>query len=177
MKEQNFIDIDSLLSLFVAEYSTPLLHFVNTGTLVSEAKKKIDDLKIHHLPVFRDAKLVGIITAQELMCDTKNSTQDKVEDVMDFDPYIVSGEEGLDEVIEQINLSVHDYALVRLNSIETPLGYGILTTSDALNAFIAILRGDIPIGRTRGMKEEDFEDFNEDFNEDLDEDYGVYFEL
>ena len=115
------------------------------------------------------------------MCDTKNSTQDKVEDVMDFDPYIVSGEEGLDEVIEQINLSVHDYALVRLNSIETPLGYGILTTSDALNAFIAILRGDIPIGRTRGMKEEDFEDFNEDlnedFNEDLDEDYGVYFEL
>ena len=161
MKEQNFIDVDSLLSLFVAEYSSPLLHFVNTGTLVKEAQIMMDDLKIHHLPVFSDAKLVGIVTARELMCENRKIASEKVEDVMDFDPYIVSGEEGLDEVIEQMNLSAHDYALVRLNAIETPLGYGILTVSDVLNAFIAILRGDIPIGRTRTMEEEYF---NEDYD-------------
>ncbi len=146
MKEKDNIDVDTLLSIFTAEYSSPLTHYVEKGMSLADVSKMMDKFQIRHVPVFEGKKPIGIISNNDInmVKGIKNSAALKVEDFMVKDPYVVSGGEDFDKVIEAMNENKYSCVLVELSSQQSPIGYGILTTVDIINAFVSILRGDLP---------------------------------
>jgi acetoin utilization protein AcuB len=125
---------------------TPFPYSVDLEASFDEASELMGHHNVHHLPVTRDNEVVGVITDKDLTSatgvhpPTGGSVALSVRDLYRADPYIVSVDEPLDDVLLTMAERHIDSAIV------TKAGklVGMFTATDACRTFGEYLRGRFP---------------------------------
>lgn len=104
------------------------------------AHRMMREHRIRHLPVLRGSKVVGIVSDRDLnMVETLVDVDPRlvlVAEAMTQDPYLVSPEAPLDEVVGTMADKKYGSAVVTQNNKVV----GIFTTVDACRAFSDLLQ-------------------------------------
>lgn len=122
---------------------TPFPYAVDEGDSVERAREMMREHDIHHLPVMRDGKLDGVVSARDIdvtrgVLDQQTvAVQLTVGAICTREPYVVEVDARLDDVAEEIGRRRIGSALITKHGKLA----GILTTRDVCNAFVAVLRG------------------------------------
>src|SRR6188768_3914174 len=123
----------------VQKYMTTSPHTIGDDQPMSLAHAMMREHKIRHLPVLRGAKLVGLVSDRDL--NMVGSLQDVdprkvlVSEAMTQDPYLVSPDAALDEVVSTMAKSKLGSAVITQHNKVV----GIFTTVDACRAFADLL--------------------------------------
>lgn len=133
---------EKLKNITVEEYTSPCPDTVTSNTTVDEIIKIMDGHEFRHLPVVDDGKLVGIISQRDIisMLGRGFANQITAAEIMTDRPYTVYESTPIEEVAYSMSENKFGCALV-LDSNQKLAG--IFTTTDALNALIEVVRGDI----------------------------------
>lgn len=137
---KNDLDIKNLK---VDAYTSPCPTVATSETSISEIIKIMDENGIRHLPVVdSDSVAVGIITDRDVATvKTFAFNQDiKASDLMSNDPCSVV--EGSMLVEAAYEMSEKKIGSLVVNDVHGKV-VGIFTSTDALNALIEVLRGEI----------------------------------
>ncbi|MFK7826661.1 MAG: HPP family protein [Oligoflexales bacterium] len=135
----------SRLKIPVEEFTSP------SPVLVEEHQSAFDALNLmakheyRHIPVMSSGRLSGIISDRDILrCGSisADSEQVKVKDLMTKEVYRVSRKENLDKVVFTMSDKKIGSAIVEDTDDDF---FGIFTSTDALNALVEIMRGDIPL--------------------------------
>lgn len=123
----------------VRKFMTPMPHTIGAYIEIERARQMMRLYHIRHLPVLLDGELVGVLSDRDVKLAQSFRGPGKltVEDVMTPDPYVVSEETGLDEVVGKMAESKYGCALVR--NLEGKL-IGIFTDIDALHVLASMLK-------------------------------------
>ena len=125
---------------------TPFPFSIDAADDIAEARRRMEEHGIRHLPVLADGEPIGIFSSRDLeraeaaMAVAGDPHAARVGDVCRFPAYAV----GLDEPLD--NVLVH-MATERVGSALVLRGdkvVGIFTTTDACRLFAAHLRRDFP---------------------------------
>lgn len=123
----------------VQKYMTTSPHTIGEDQPMSVAHRLMREYKIRHLPVLRGSKIVGLVSDRDLnMVETLKDVdpqQVRVGEAMTQDPYQVSPDAALDEVVSTMAESKFGSAIVTQNGKVV----GIFTTVDACRAFSDLL--------------------------------------
>ena len=123
----------------VQKYMTTSPHTIGEDQPMTVAHRMMREHRIRHLPVLRGAKIVGVVSDRDLnMVETlKDVDPDKVtvSEAMSQDPYLVSPDAALDEVVSTMAKSKLGSAVVTQHDKVV----GIFTTVDACRAFADLL--------------------------------------
>ncbi|HYQ45766.1 MAG TPA: CBS domain-containing protein [Polyangiaceae bacterium] len=123
----------------VQKYMTTSPHTIGEDQPMSVAHRLMREYKIRHLPVLRGAKIVGLVSDRDLnMVETLKDVDPRqvlVGEAMTQDPYQVSPDTALDEVVSTMANGKLGSALVTQNGKVV----GIFTTVDACRAFSDLL--------------------------------------
>jgi len=123
----------------VQKYMTTSPHTIGEDQPMSLAHRMMREHKIRHLPVLRGAKIVGMVSDRDLnMVETlKDVDPGKVlvSEAMTQDPYLVSPDAALDEVVSTMAQSKYGSAVV----MQHEKVVGIFTTVDVCRAFSDLL--------------------------------------
>ena len=107
---------------------------------IATASQMMSTLHVRHLPVLRGGRLLGMITDRDVKLiegfRDVDPTQLAVEEAMTEQPYSVSPEAPLDEVVETMAAKKYGSAVVMQNQKVV----GIFTTVDACEALAQLLR-------------------------------------
>jgi acetoin utilization protein AcuB len=127
----------------IHRFMTPTPHTITTRQTLAEAHQTMRERGVRHLPVVSDGKLVGVVSQRDLyLLETLRGVdvgREMVEEAMSDEPFVVAPDASLDEVAEAMANSKHGSALV----VESATLVGIFTSTDALRALVALLRGDV----------------------------------
>lgn len=119
---------------------TPFPHSIELSATVGDAAQMMVEHEIHHLPVTRDSKLVGIVSERDVRLATGMSTSGEssvpLETVCQMDPYVVDLDERLDNVVMEMERRGIGSALVTRKEVLA----GILTTRDVCRLLGETLR-------------------------------------
>ena len=123
----------------VGRYMTVLPQFIAPDQKLIEAHKVMRSNRIRHLPVIDHGRLVGIVSMGDLhlmeTLDPVDPEEDRVEDAMTADPYVVASDAPLEDVAR--TMAEHKYgSAIVLDRGEVK---GIFTTIDALRALLDLL--------------------------------------
>jgi acetoin utilization protein AcuB len=123
----------------IKKYMTTDVQTIGDEQAMSVAHKMMRDQKIRHLPVLRQGQVVGIVTDRDLrlvetLADV-DPTKLAVSEAMTPDPYVVSPEAGLDEVVSTMAAKKYGSAVISDHGHVV----GIFTTVDACSAFAELL--------------------------------------
>ena len=131
-----------LKDLKVEEFTTPNPLQVTVGTNLEQAWKTMFEHKIRHILIHKENDVVGIVSSRDLttFSQATNFNDMKVEDIMSKDIYTVSPETPLFEVALKMSEEKIGSAVI-YDPEEKALG--IFTATDALNALVEVLRGDL----------------------------------
>ncbi len=131
-----------LKELIVDEFTTPNPLKVEVGTSLNQAWETMFSNKIRHILVHKENDIVGIVSSRDLttFSQASNFEELKVEDIMSKDIYTVSPETKLYEVALKMSKEKIGSAVIY---DPTEKSLGIFTATDALNALVEVLRGDI----------------------------------
>ena len=125
----------------ISKYMTTAPHTIGADQAMVHAHKMMRANKIRHLPVLSGGKIVGVVSDGDLhLIETLKDVdpeQVKVEDAMTQEPYTVSPETPLDDVVK--NMAEHKYGSAVVVSNQKVVG--IFTTVDACRAFAEMLHG------------------------------------
>lgn len=134
--------VEKMRNIPVDEYTTPSPVFVGPKTPLNEVVKLMRVHEIRHIPVVENGQPVGIISDRDLKLVTGMGLDGslKAEQIMTPDPYTVSPETSLDEVVFTMSQNKYGSAIVQNEEGEVT---GIFTSTDALNALIEIVRGQV----------------------------------
>ncbi len=133
----------TLKNLRVNAFTTPCPKVVSPEATLKELEELMKAHSIRHIPVVDDnQKIVGILSERDIYFVYRlGLTKDcKARDIMHKNPYQVHCETKISEVAFYMSENKYGSALVT-GPGEKDLG--VFTTTDALNALIEILRGDI----------------------------------
>lgn len=123
----------------VQKYMTTSPHTIGEDQPMSLAHRMMREHKIRHLPVLRGAKIVGLVSDRDLnMVETLSDVDPRkvlVSEAMSQDPYLVSPDAALDEVVSTMAKSKLGSAVV----MQHEKVVGIFTTVDACRAFSDLL--------------------------------------
>jgi len=123
----------------IQKYMTTTPHTIGEDQPMSVAHRLMRDHKIRHLPVLRGAKIVGVVSDRDLnMVETLKDVDPQqvlVGEAMSQDPYQVSPDAALDEVVSTMAENKLGSAIVTQNGKVV----GIFTTVDACRAFSDLL--------------------------------------
>ena len=128
-------------NLSVEEFTTPCPKVVSLDTELSELERLMKEEGFRHIPVKDNGNLVGIISERDVFFAYRSNEKDRLlaKDIMHKDPYLVDSRTKLSEVAFDMSKNKYGSALVK-----TPDGeLGIFTSTDALNALVEVLRGDV----------------------------------
>jgi CBS domain-containing protein len=125
---------------------TPFPYSVDLDASYDEASELMGHHNVHHLPVTRDRQVVGVITERDMMSamhvrsQSDGSADLSVRDLYIADPYIVSVDEPLDNVL----LTMAERHIG--SAIVTKAGklVGMFTSMDACRSFGGYLREHFP---------------------------------
>lgn len=124
----------------ISKYMTTSPVTVGKDQTLAFAHKVQREHRIRHLPVLDGGRLVGIISDRDLhLVETlKDVDPEKVtvEDAMTPDPFTVSPESSLDEVVAEMANKKFGSAVV----IDNNKVVGVFTTIDAMSAFAELLQ-------------------------------------
>lgn len=125
----------------IRPFMTPAPHTISTRQTLAEAHQAMRDRGVRHLPVVEEGKLVGVVSQRDLyLLETLRGVdvgRELVEEAMSDEPYVVAPDSSLEEVAEAMANRKHGSALV----VENATVVGIFTSTDALRALVALLRG------------------------------------
>jgi len=123
----------------VQKYMTANPHTIGEDQPMTVAHRLMREHKIRHLPVLRGAKIVGLVSDRDLnMVESLKDVDPRqvlVGEAMSQDPYQVSPDTALDEVVSTMAKGKLGSALVTQNGKVV----GIFTTVDACRAFSDLL--------------------------------------
>ena len=134
-------DLERIKNISVEEFTTPCPKVVSLDTELSELERLMKDEGFRHIPVKDNGNLVGIISERDIFFAYRSEERDQLlaKDIMHKDPYLVDSSTKLSEVAFDMSRNKYGSALVK-----TPDGeLGIFTSTDALNALVEVLRGDV----------------------------------
>jgi len=123
----------------VQKYMTTSPHTIGEDQPMTVAHRMMREHHIRHLPVLRGAKIVGLVSDRDLnMVETLQDVDPRkvlVSEAMTQDPYLVSPDAALDEVVLSMAEKKYGSAVV----IQHERVVGIFTTVDACRAFADLL--------------------------------------
>ncbi|HYQ02632.1 MAG TPA: CBS domain-containing protein [Polyangiaceae bacterium] len=123
----------------VQKYMTTSPHTIGEDQPMSVAHRLMREHRIRHLPVLRGSKIVGLVSDRDLnMVETLKDVDPqtvRVGEAMTQDPYQVSPDAALDEVVSSMAENKYGSAIVTQNGKVV----GIFTTVDACRAFSDLL--------------------------------------
>jgi acetoin utilization protein AcuB len=124
----------------IQKYMTAAPHSIGSDQTIATASLMMNDHRIRHLPVLRGGQLLGILTDRDIkLIETFRDVDPAkiaVEEAMTEQPYSVSPESPLDEVVETMAANKYGSAVVMHNQKVV----GIFTTVDACEALAQLLR-------------------------------------
>ncbi len=124
----------------VQKYMTTSPHTIGADQLLSKAKEMMSELRIRHLPVLKGGDVVGVISDRDLALISSlkdvDLTQVQTQDAMTPNPYTVSPEAMLDEVVLEMAEKKYGSAIVMQNNHVV----GIFTAVDGLKALGELLQ-------------------------------------
>ena len=128
--------------LSVEEFTTPCPVCVSPKTSLSSVSNLMNKHGIRHITVVDNAIPVGVISERDLRVVEKFPAwmSFQVGDVMTKDPYSVSYDEKIDAAALEMSRRKIGSAVV-LNEVGEI--FGIFATTDALNALVEIVRGEV----------------------------------
>ncbi len=138
------LDIEALKRISIEEYTSPTPITARKDDSLATIIDKMENQGIRHVPVVENNRPVGIVTERDILKNISRAVDQelKVEDVMTHGPKTVGVKTTLDEVAYEMSLNKIGSMLVVDDKGEV---YGIFTTTDALNALIEIVRGEVEI--------------------------------
>lgn len=124
----------------IQKYMTTAPISIDRKETIASAHKVMRDNDIRHLPVLEDEKLVGIVSQRDLnLIETLKDVDPQkvlVDDAMTTNPYTVSPDANLDEVVAEMAEQKYGSALV----VQNHKVVGVFTTVDAMRAFSELLQ-------------------------------------
>ncbi len=130
----------------VQSVMTPFPYAIDVDAPLRVARQMMAEHEVHHLPVKRGSKLVGVLSDRDLKrsldpaLGVSPGSERFVGDVMVHDPYVVETSERLDNALnEMANSHIGSVLVVRKSKL-----VGIFTATDACRAFCDHLRADHP---------------------------------
>ncbi|MFZ9001552.1 MAG: CBS domain-containing protein [Bacteriovoracaceae bacterium] len=138
------LDIEVLKKISIEEYTTPCPITAQKDDLLASIIEKMEADGIRHIPVVLNNKPVGIVTERDILKNISRSVEAelKVEDVMTHNPKTIGTATSLDEAAYEMSLNKIGSMVVVDDHGEV---FGIFTTTDALNALIEIVRGEVDL--------------------------------
>jgi len=124
----------------IKRYMTKMPHTIGEDMSLSKAMEKMREYGIRHLPVLYAGKLTGVLSDRDvkLALTAHPSAVDlSVGDIMSENPYTVSAECPLEEVVAEMGESKFGCAVVKDNEGRA---IGVFTAVDALSLFGEWLR-------------------------------------
>ena len=123
----------------VQKYMTTDVQTIGDEQTMLMAHRLMREQDIRHLPVLHQGKLVGVVSDRDLnLLETLSNVDPKVvavSEAMTGDPYVVSPDTPLDDVVRTMAEKKHGSAVVCDNHKVV----GIFTTVDACAAFASLL--------------------------------------
>ncbi len=128
----------------IEKYMTTTPHTVGNDIPIKKAFSMMREHSIRHLPVQHGGKLVGVLTDRDIKLASSfkiGNEELKVEDVMTPDPFTVSPESNLDQVVADMAEHKYGCAIVvhKSNQYEHGKVVGIFTANDGLKVLSEIL--------------------------------------
>lgn len=125
----------------IQKYMTTQPHSIGQEQTMATAHRMMREHRFRHLPVLTAGKLVGLLSDRDLnLVETLRDVDPEkvlVEDAMTSDPFTVSPDAPLDEVVSTMAEHKYGCAVVMQNGKLV----GIFTTVDACRAFAELLHG------------------------------------
>ncbi len=123
----------------IKKYMTTDVQTIGDEQPMSVAHRLMREQHIRHLPVLHQGKLVGVVTDRDLrLVETLSDvdpTKVAVSEAMTPEPYVVSPDAELDEVVSMMAAKKYGSAVISDNGKVV----GIFTTVDACSAFAELL--------------------------------------
>lgn len=123
----------------ISKYMTTAPHSIGPDQTLSVAHKMMREHKFRHLPVLAGGRLVGMLTDRDLHLveSLKDVDPEKVtvEDAMSQDPFSVSPDSPLDEVVSEMAEKKYGSAVV----VQNGKVVGVFTTTDVCVALAELL--------------------------------------
>jgi acetoin utilization protein AcuB len=116
----------------ISDYMSPFPQTIGEDITLTKALEMLRERRIRHLPVQYGGRLVGVLSDRDikLALTVYPAAKDiKVGDIMTEEPYTVSPETSMQEVLHQ--MAIHKYGCVIVED-ENSRAIGILTTTDAV---------------------------------------------
>jgi acetoin utilization protein AcuB len=124
----------------IQKYMTAAPHSIGSEQTIATASSMMREHHIRHLPVLHGGRLLGILTDRDVsLIETfrdVDPTKVSVEEAMTEQPYSVSPEAPLDEVVETMASKKYGSAVI----VQNHKVVGIFTTVDACEALGQLLR-------------------------------------
>jgi acetoin utilization protein AcuB len=124
----------------IQKYMTAAPHSIGSEQTIATASSRMREHHIRHLPVLHGGRLLGILTDRDVsLIETfrdVDPTKVSVEEAMTEQPYSVSPEAPLDEVVETMASKKYGSAVI----VQNHKVVGIFTTVDACEALGQLLR-------------------------------------
>ena len=131
------------IELIVDEFTSPCENPVSPETSLKEIISLLEKENYRHVPVVENSKPIGIISSRDLKFISRLDVANldfKAREFMTADPFTVTVGTPVQEVAFEMSQRKIGSAIVTNSDGEIE---GIFTTTDALNALVEILRGDI----------------------------------
>jgi acetoin utilization protein AcuB len=123
----------------VRQYMTPSPWTVDRNQPLSAARRLMHEHGVRHLPVLEGQRVLGVLSERDLLlCESLagvNPTDVRVEEAMAPDPYAVTPDAALADVVDTLIQRRIDSAIV----LEEGRVVGVFTTVDALRALADLL--------------------------------------
>jgi len=124
----------------IQKYMTPAPHSVGSEQTIATAATMMSEHHIRHLPVLHGGRLLGMLTDRDIKLIESfrdvDAAKVRVDEAMTEQPYSVSPDTPLDEVVETMATKKYGSAVVMQNQKVV----GIFTTVDACAALAGLLR-------------------------------------
>lgn len=130
------------LKIPVDEFTSPDPVTVGPETPYAEIATLMRENDFRHLPVVEEGRLVGIISERNLKLPHEFEGVDRLlaRDILTADPFTVRDTTSLEEVAFEMSSRKIGSAVVLGEGGEIS---GIFTSTDALNALVEVIRGDL----------------------------------
>lgn len=131
-----------MLHIPIEEFSTPSPMVADVSESILSVSALMKECEVRHVPIVEDGKVVGIVSERNInaVINVEGGGNVSVGQIMVRDPYTVMWNEPLETVAFNMSKRKIGSAIV-VNETLTPVG--IFTSTDALNALIEVIRGDM----------------------------------
>ncbi len=128
------------MTVSIESFMSRPVRCLETGTPIRDAYKLMRELEVRHFPILHEGKIAGVLSQRDLLklesLVAIDRSIDPVSDAMSSPAFVVAPEAPIDEVVQQMaDRKIGSAVVVSRGKV-----VGIFTTTDALQAFAAVLR-------------------------------------